>query len=219
MDRLITVTGTGSVSVAPDYIEVYLNISGRKKDYAKAVDAANDKVLRLQEAVKACGLDKEALKTTNFRVDVQYENVRDEKGAYHQQFLGYLCHYDMKLSFAFDTKLLSKVLSEIAQSKAEPELNIQFTVENADAVRRELLQSAAQNAREKAEILCQASGVQLGELVNIDYNWADRNFVSATRYAVSNDAMPLMAKRAAAPEFTPENIQVKDSAAFRWLMV
>ena len=125
----------------------------------------------------------------------------------------------MVLGFAFDTKLLSKVLSEIAQSKAAPEVNIQFTVENADAVRRELLQSAAQNAREKAEILCQASGVQLGELVNIDYNWADRNFASATRYAVSNDAMPLMAKRAAAPEFTPENIQVKDSAAFRWLMV
>ena len=87
MDRLITVTGTGSVSVAPDYIEVYLNISGRKKDYAKAVDAANDKVLRLQEAIKSCGFDKEALKTTNFRVDVQYENVRDEKGAYHQQFV------------------------------------------------------------------------------------------------------------------------------------
>ena len=219
MDRFITVTGTGSVSVPPDYIEVYLNISGRKKDYSKAVDAANDKAVRLQEAVVACGFEKDDLKTTNFRVDVQYENVRDEKGTYRQQFVGYLCHYDMKLGFAFDTKLLAKVLAEIAQSKAEPELNIQFTVQNADAVRWELLQSAAQNAREKAEILCQASGVQLGELVNIDYNWADRNFVSATRYAVSNDAMPLMAKRSAAPEFTPENIQVKDSASFRWVIV
>lgn len=219
MDRFITVTGTGSVSVAPDYIEICLNISGRNTEYSLAVEQAGDKAACLQAAVAVCGFDKKALKTTNFRVDVQYENVRDEKGVYHQKFMGYLCRYDMKLGFAFDTGLLGDVLAHIAGSKAEPELNIQFTVENPEAVRAQLLQSAAQNAREKAEILCRASGVAMGELVHIDYGWADRSFVSATRYTVSNDAMPLMAKRAAAPEFTPEDIQVKDNASFRWLIV
>ena len=52
-----------------------------------------------------------------------------------------------------------------------PELSIVFTVKDPSAVNKELLKSATANAREKAEILCEASGVELGKLLIIDYNW------------------------------------------------
>ncbi len=215
MDRIITVKGTGKASVAPDYILIYLGVFGQKKEYNDAVDCANDKLEKLQMAVIASGFDKDSLKTSNFRVDTVYENVRDEKGEYHQQFSGYKCHYDVKLGFDFDKALLGKVLSEIANCGAGPELNIQFTVKNVEAVRKELLEYAAENATEKAKALCNASGVKLGVLVGIDYGWSEQSFVSPTRYDVTNATMPLMAKRAAA-SFTPEDIQVGDSAVFRW---
>ncbi|MGM9603049.1 MAG: SIMPL domain-containing protein [Faecousia sp.] len=216
MDRIISVKGTGKISVSPDYIEVLLSISSQNMEYGEALELANDKVEKLQNAVKAAGFCKKDLKTTNFRVNTVHNNVRDENGEYHQKFAGYNCRYDMKLSFDFDTEILAKALGEIANFGAQPELNIQFTVKNPDAVRKELLESAAENARQKAEILCKASGVKLGELVNINYNWAECAFVSPTQYDVSAAAMPLMAKRVAAPAIVPEDIQVSDSAAFRW---
>lgn len=216
MDRIISVKGTGKVSVAPDYIEVLLGVSSQNMEYAEAVELANERVEKLQNAVKSAGFGKKDLKTTNYRVNTVHKSVRNENGEYRQEFAGYNCRYDMKLSFDLDTQTLAEVLEKIASSGAQPELNIQFTVKDADAVRKELLESAAENAREKAKILCNASGVKLGELVDINYYWSNSDFVSPTQYDANVCAMPLMAKRAAAPDMVPEDIQVSDSASFRW---
>ena len=45
-----------------------------------------------------------------------------------------------------------------------------ITVKNPARVSEELLISATENAKTKAEILCKASGNALGQLLNIDYN-------------------------------------------------
>lgn len=57
------------------------------------------------------------------------------------------------------------------------------------AVNKELLKSATVNAREKAEILCEASGVKLGELLTIDYNWGELNIISHTDYMMEEKCM------------------------------
>ena len=55
-------------------------------------------------------------------------------------------------------------------------MSIAFTVSNPAKVSEELLESAAQNAQAKAEILCRASGItftgntELGAYLYIDYN-------------------------------------------------
>ena len=56
------------------------------------------------------------------------------------------------------------MISAIANSGANPELSIAFTVRNPAKVSEELLESAALNARAKAEILCRASGSEMGQL-------------------------------------------------------
>ena len=99
------------------------------------------------------------------------ENERDKNGNYKQIFVGYRVTHGLKLELDFDSQRLSKVLGAIAVCIAEPELNVQFTVKNKEAVDAALLQSACANAKAKAEILTKASGVTLGELVSIDYNW------------------------------------------------
>ena len=59
---------------------------------------------------------------------------------------------------------------------------MQFTVKDEEAVDAALLDSACANAKAKAEILTKASGVTLGELVSIDYNWGELHLHSPTRY-------------------------------------
>ena len=80
-----------------------------------------------------------------------------------------------------------------------------------------LLASAAANAREKAQVLCRASGVELGKLIRIDYSWDELNLVSPTRYELADCAMPLMAAgKRCAPEIQPDDIDLHDTAAFVW---
>lgn len=214
--RTIAVKGTGSVSAAPDYIILYLTIEGTNTDYDLAVELAAQKITALQDAIASADFKKKDLKTTSFNVDTRYENEKTPEGIYHQVFAGYVCTYQLKLSFDFDAVRLSRVLSAISESASLPEISVTFTVKDPAAIKKELLASAAENAREKAEILCQASGVRLGKLQSIDYHWTDSNISSPTRCMNARDGITAMGKCMQSIEMEPEDIKLNDSAAFVW---
>ncbi len=214
MQRTVTVKGVGAVSLKPDYIEITLNILSKSSEYSEAVSAANAAIGRLKSAVTSVGFADDDLKTLNFNVKTNYENEADDMGRYRRVFRGYMCGYRLKLSFDMNVELLSRTIDAIAASGADAELSISFTVKNPERVSEELLRSAAQNAREKAETLCAASGVKMGELLSIDYNWSDINVFSASSYAAAGEAV-----RGITPEFEPEDIKAQDTAAFVWAIV
>ena len=217
MMRTITVKGVGNVSAKPDYISISMTVESAENDYDKAMDGAARRIENLKAAAVSVGYEKEALKTLSFNVETRYENVKDRQGNYKREFAGYACVYRLKLAFDFDSKQLAKVIAAIAGSKANPELSIAFTVKNPAKVSEELLTSAAQNARAKAEILCKATGAELGQLISIDYNWGELNIISRTNYEMEDCLMPLSAmNKCCAPEIEPDDIDVSDSVDFVW---
>lgn len=217
MMRTITVKGVGNFSARPDFITISMNIESVHKDYDKAMKNAAERIAKLQEAAIASGYLKEDIKTVSFNVDTRYESIKDRQGNYKREFAGYACTYRLKLAFDFDNKQLAKAISSIANSGAKPELSIAFTVKNPAKVSEELLMSASQNAREKASILCRASGNELGQLLSIDYNWGELNIISRTSYDMEDCIPPMMAlSECSAPEIEPDNIDVTDTVAFVW---
>lgn len=149
----------------------------------------------------------------NFDEGTEYENERDENGNYKQIFVGYR---GLKLELDFDSQRLSKLLGAIAVCIADPELNVQFTVKDKEAVDAALLQSACANAKAKAEILTKASGVTLGELVSIDYNWGELHLYSPTRYEMEADCLMKISAAPTAMDIEPDDIDVSDSITFVW---
>lgn len=217
MNRTITVKGVGSASVKPDYIIVSMTIQSVRKDYNVAMEDAAQRIVKLQDAAVLSGNKKEDLKTISFDVDTRYENIHDQQGNYKREFTGYAVIYRLKLSFDMDSKQLAKVITAISESGAMPELSIAFTVKNPAEVNEALLISATENARAKAEVLCKASGNELGRLLSIDYNWGELNAISRTRYAMEDDIQPLMAMSSFnAPEIEPDDINVSDTVTFSW---
>lgn len=211
--KTITVKGVGTASTKPDYITISLNINAKSPEYANAVSNANLRIEMLQKAIGSVGFVKDDLKTLSFNVRSDYENYHDENGMFKHKFVGYVCDYNLKLAFDFDNERLSKTLDAISQSKAEAGLFISFTVKEPEKVSAELLRSATENARKKAEILCAASNTTLGELVSIDYNWSDICFNSVSAYSERERGI---VPAAAAPEFTPDDIKSSDTATFVW---
>ena len=217
MMRTITVKGVGNVSARPDYITISMNIESVHKDYDMAMKSASERIAKLQEAAISSGYLKDDIKTVSFNVDTRYESIKDRQGNYKREFAGYACTYQLKLAFGFDNKQLAKVISSIANSGAKPELNIAFTVKNPAKVSEELLISATKNAREKAAILCSASGCEMGQLLSIDYNWGELNIMSRTSYEMEDCLMPLAEMdKCCAPEIEPDDIDVSDTVAFVW---
>ena len=123
--------------------------------------------------------------------------------------------FDLKVEFPLDIKLLTKVLHNIAKSKADCKAEVNFTLSDSGAIQTALLDSAAKNARKKAETLCAALGAKLGELVKIDYNWSEIDIYSHTRYG-SGIICGAPAPGCVAPEIDPEDIKLNDNATFVW---
>ena len=215
--RTITVKGTGKVSARPDYIVLSLNIDALSETYDRAMTDASERIKKLQDVTVIVGYEKSDLKTVSFNVQTRYENVKDRQGNYKREFAGYACTYRLKLAFDFDGKQLAKVISAIANCGAQPEISIAFTVKNPERISDELLISATENAKTKAEILCKASGNTLGQLLNIDYNWGELNVFSRMSYDVEDCIQPLMAmSKCDAPEIEPDDNDVSDTVAFTW---
>jgi hypothetical protein len=213
--RTITVRGVGSIAARPDYVVLAMAIDATAVPYEKAMAQATDRIHVLETAIVGLGFEKADLKTTNFQVRTEYESKRNAKGSLTRIFAGYTCSYRLKLSFDFEQKRLAEVLSAIGASSVAPELSVAFTVKEPEKLNEELLVSATQNARAKAETLCQAAGAALGELISIDYNWTELNVISPCRYEAGDMPLPVGAPTLAA-EIEPDDIPVRDTATFVW---
>lgn len=213
MNRTITVTGTGNISCRPDQTVISMTVKSLDRDYDKSMQNATALLGHLTDALTEIGFAAKDLKTTDFRVNTEHESVRDHNGNYKTVFVGYACVHSLKLTFDFDISLLSRVLSAVAHCLAEPELSIAFTVKDKNAVSEALLESAAANARQKAECLARASGVTLGALLTIDYHFGDPDLRSRTEYAMDKKCMALANT---AMRIEPEDVTLADSATFVW---
>jgi len=213
--RVIVIKGVGKATAAPDLVAIEMQLETSEPQYEATMQHAAASIERLREAIEAAGLEGKTLKTTSFNINTKNESYQDE-GTWRQRFVGYSCSHRLRLEFDLDMGLLGKVLGAIAGCEANPNFNIRFTVKDPSAVSQQLLDSAVQNAKWKAEILARSSEVSLGQIQRIDYSWSDIHLYSKTDMRM-NDIVPL----AAAPdafniEIEPEDIKLSDTVTVVW---
>lgn len=216
MERQIVVKGVGTATTSPDQVTVSLSVSSRKRDYEETLNENATLIEALNQSLKQIGFDKKAVKTTNFTVQTEYDQSRDRNGNFQRVFVGYRCTHQLKISFDFSNEKLGKTLAAISQSIADPELSIRFTIKDPSDIKKDLLRSAADNAREKAELLCEASNVKLGKLLSIDYDWNEINVYSRTGFEMEDRCLTMAPKAIANMEIEPDDINVSDTVTFVW---
>ena len=217
MTKTITVKGIGKVSAKPDYVVLSMTLEAKHMEYQTAMDMAADQICYINNTLTAIGFEKGSLKTTNFKVHTDYDRVKDRYGNYESVFRGYEVTHYLKLACDFDMGRLSKTLSAIAGCLSRPQLSITFSVKDATAINEEMLRSATINAKRKAEILCEAAGAKLGDLIAIDYNWGELDIYSHTRFDCCEEALAPM--KACSIDIDPDDIDVSDTATFIWELV
>lgn len=216
MNKTITIKGIGKLSLKPDQVVVSLTLKATDKNYDKAMNTAAKHLEQLRGALVGIGFTKDDLKTTNFNVGTEYESERDKNGNYKRIFIGYSVTHQLKLEFDFDSQRLSQTLGAIAACIAEPELNVQFTVKDKESVNAALLENACVNAKANAGILAKASGVTLGDLISIDYNWGELHLFSPTQHDMEDACMRLSSAAPTSIEIEPDDIDISDSVTFVW---
>ncbi|MEG1019854.1 MAG: SIMPL domain-containing protein, partial [Oscillospiraceae bacterium] len=179
-------------------------------DYDVTIKTASAQHAALIASLSQVEFSKEEIKTTNFSVDTEYDNVSDERGNYKRIFKGYRCEHASRIEFALSLQRLSLTIAALSVCRAKPQFSIMFTVKEPDNLKELALVQAADTARHRAEVLCVASGVSLGALLSINCEFKDLTILSPTMFTMRNVA----AANTEVPELNPQDVSVSDSASF-----
>lgn len=154
-----------------------LNLEDIRETYDETLQQSIEQVEILKDDFEKLGFARTDLKTLSFNVDTKYENYRDKNNDWKQRFEGYEFKHSMKIEFDADNKLLGKVLYALAHCPVRSEFRINYTIKDQEAAKNELLGKAVTDSKEKAKVLTEAMGVDIGEVITIDYSWEEVDFV------------------------------------------
>ena len=219
MDRVIKVIGNGRLTVKPDMFRISVDISSTDPDYNTAVRTISEYTGEIKGYLAELSIDEMDIKTTDFRVDTEFEGYNDENGNWRQRFKGYRARHSVKIEHETDDELIGRILFTLAGSKARPEFRISYFVKDTEAAKTELLALATESSRRKAETLCKAAGVTLGRIMTIDYSWGDMELTSPTVGVIAENRMLAKASMSCDMGIVPDDIVISDSVSVVWEII
>ncbi len=168
-NNFIVVDGCGRLSVEPDAAVVEATVTVMDLSYGAANTEVTRAIRRLREAGATLGFARADFRTTEFGVTREVQSSDDLRRA---RFLGFRAWHTVKLQMPLDKERVSQLVEVCQGSDADAEIQIRFIVTEPEIMRTRLLAASVENARQRAQILAQAAGVKLGEIVNIHYGAA-----------------------------------------------
>jgi uncharacterized protein len=164
VQRTITVTGTGKVTLTPDI--AYISI-GVQTQEASASLATNENTTRAQaiiNAVKGFSVADADIQTTDFSIYPQQHY--DDNG--NLTGITYMVNNTIYVTVR-DLTTLGNMLDAVVAAGANNINSIQFDVEDKTAALTQARQAAVADASKQADELTAASGASLGEVQTISY--------------------------------------------------
>ena len=152
-------------------------------------------------------------------MDIERESYKDNDDEWKTRFLGYRYRHTLKVEFPNDKKRLGDILNLLADcTSLQPEFRFTFFLNEPEKSKNILLANAVTDAREKAEILSKAAGVELLDIISIDYSWLDINFEVVPMRSNPNflHKSELKDKARYNVDIEPEDIKVSDNVTIVW---
>lgn len=213
-ERVIRVKGKGTVSMAPDCIEIDIKLSETYITYEQSLEAAAESLEEIREALKPLGFEKKDIKTSKFNINSKYDSKRNKSGDYVRYFVGYSFSNELSIEFDNDNKKLGKVLYALSTCSSKPEFSIKYKMKDYSKMKELLLERSVADAKNKALIISKAAGVTLGEIVNVDYSWSDINIYHEDN--VLYESMSCCESSIEAIDLQAEDLSTSDTVTVVW---
>ncbi|MFF0950593.1 SIMPL domain-containing protein [Rhizobium leguminosarum] len=169
-EPVISVTGDGESSVAPDMAIVNLAVVKQAKTAREALDENNKAMNDVLAALKSGGIAERDLQTSGFSIQPQYNYPQPVDGQQQQpQLIGYQTINSVTVRLR-DLAKLGAVIDQSVTLGINQGGDIQFTNDKPDAAIEEARKAAVADAIKRAKTLSEAAGVKLGRIIEINEN-------------------------------------------------
>ena len=161
--RVLTVTGEGRVSSAPDMATVNLGVQRDARDAGAAMAAASEAAAAVLETLGAAGIEARDIQTTRIGLDPRYARQTDNSPP---RITGYIASNDLSVRVR-NLETLGAVLDAVVAEGANSFRGLSFGVDDSTALSKAAREAAVRDATARAETLSEAAGVTLGPIQSI----------------------------------------------------
>ena len=163
--RSVNVSGRGEVTATPDRARISMQVETTKPDLRAAQDQVSRIVRDYLAQVKALGIADADISTAGLSIQPQYDY--SAKGG--RKFLGYQLTRGIEIVVR-DLDKIGDVLLKATSAGINNVSDPQLESSKAEALTRDALAKAADDARAKAKVLADALGVKLGAVHTLNAN-------------------------------------------------
>jgi uncharacterized protein len=162
LDRLVTITGEGTVAAVPDSAVIRVGVSSQGKTARAASDANAHEMNIVLAAMKDSGIAERDVQTTSLSLQPQYD-TRQPGGA---RLVGFRVNNQITVRVR-DISKLAALLDRAIAAGANEMSGIEFRVSNEAKLLDQARGAAIADAHRKAELYAHAAGMQVGRVVAI----------------------------------------------------
>jgi uncharacterized protein YggE len=193
----ISVSGQGKVYAKPDVAVLVLGVEDRGVKVSNIVGGNTEKMNKIIADVKNSGVDEKDIQTTQYTITPEYNWT--ERGG--RIFVGYVLTQQITVKIR-DFEKVGVILDKATADGANTIGDLQFVIDNPEAVQAEARQKAIKQAKEKAQTLAKQSGLKIVKLINV----SDGSSYPQPLYGKGGGIMAESAS--AAPDIQPGQMEV-----------
>jgi uncharacterized protein YggE len=187
---VISVSGEGEASIAPDMAVLQLSVVRDAKTAADALSANSAAMTEVLAAIKADGVAERDIQTSNFSIFPQYRHFEPKDGVSRPpEITGYEVTNALSVRVR-DLKKLGGLIDRSVKLGVNQGGQITFTNDDPAAALADARKAAMKEALAKAHTLTEAAGVRLGKVMEINENSARPVAQPMMRMAMAKDAAP-----------------------------
>jgi uncharacterized protein YggE len=166
--RRISVSGQGSVDLAPDMAVIDLGVTHRDMQAAAALRKTSRAAAAMLERLSGLGVEARDVQTSSLSLRAVWEKPRDDARRVHAGFEA----SNMITVRLRDLDIVGEALDLLVADGANQLNNIRFALEDPQDAMDEARRRAVADAVRRAEIQARAAGVSVGDVLSIDESGA-----------------------------------------------
>ena len=159
---VIVTSGEGVVKQAPDRAWVSIAAESRAKTAQQAQQMNTDAMNAVLEKIKAMGITPDAIQTTGYQLQPEFDYAGGR-----QTLRGYMARNQVQVRVDVLAKT-GDVIGAAVGSGATNVSGVRFDLKDREAVERDALRRAVQDARQRATAMASGAGVTVDRIVRIE---------------------------------------------------
>ena len=207
----ISIQGKGSIHVVPDVTRITISINHHGKTYKEVYAKGKENSEWIRKILEFNKKPGNLAKSLYFDVSEHTINVYDDEGSGEIVDVvkdGFDLSQRVKIDLPINNVLVNNIVRGVGKFIPNAQVSIGFTVQDLRPYQLKMLKRAVGDAKEKAEIMAEASGSKLGKVLEIDYNFSHIDTYSQARNIHSTEEAK--ESTADALDITPDDMVISD---------